>query len=350
MRGGDHPRAAQAGAVLADALEAAVLQDPQQLDLQRQRQVADLVEEERALGGDLEAAEPVAHRAGEGAARVAEHLALEQLAGQRAAVDRHERTVAARRALVERARDHLLADPALAGQQHRGVALAEVLDQREDPLHRGGAGDDAAEGRGTGGRRGGSLLRRPQDHGVGDARVAGGLGRRADRRRRHGEETRLAVDPAQHRAPPLAPLAGLERGAQGAAGGEEPAGDELVDRPVGGGGGGPAPEQIVEDVGGVDNPEAPVQADGRRGRTRRTRRTRRSRRLLGGEVRFPISVSVIGGLLGGQQPSFFFLPGAAPAGAAAGRLRAPAGPPTSRRRDGGAPPARAAAARGPPPK
>ena len=73
---------------LAHPLEGPLLQDAQQLHLQVQRQVADLVEEERAACRDLEAARALADRAGEGPAHVAEQLALQQLAGQRAAVDR----------------------------------------------------------------------------------------------------------------------------------------------------------------------------------------------------------------------------------------------------------------------
>ena len=50
----------------------------QQLGLQVQRQVVDLVEEERAAVRALEAADALAHRAGEGALLVAEQLALDQ--------------------------------------------------------------------------------------------------------------------------------------------------------------------------------------------------------------------------------------------------------------------------------
>ena len=58
------------------------------------RHLADLVEEERAAVGLLEEALLVAQRAGEGAALVAEQLALEQVLGQRAAVDRQDALLA----------------------------------------------------------------------------------------------------------------------------------------------------------------------------------------------------------------------------------------------------------------
>ena len=62
----------------ADALELLLLEDAQQLRLQLERDVADLVEEERAAVRQLEAPDPLRDGAGERAALVAEELALEQ--------------------------------------------------------------------------------------------------------------------------------------------------------------------------------------------------------------------------------------------------------------------------------
>src|SRR5262245_6190467 len=87
--------------------------------LERQRRVAELVEEQRAAVRHLEQARPFAVGAGERAALVAEQLALHQLLGQRAAVDRDERALAALRPAVDLARDDLLAGARLADQQHR---------------------------------------------------------------------------------------------------------------------------------------------------------------------------------------------------------------------------------------
>ena len=75
----------------ADALEFPLLEDAEQLGLRRSGQLADLVEEDRAAGGALEPAGPLAVGAGEGASLVAEELALDQALGQRAAVDPDER-------------------------------------------------------------------------------------------------------------------------------------------------------------------------------------------------------------------------------------------------------------------
>ncbi len=88
----------------ADALDHALLQEAQQLGLQRQRHVADLVEKQRAAVGELELAGRLPHRAGEGALLVAEQLALEQRFRDGRAVDRDERLAgAAARARAARA-------------------------------------------------------------------------------------------------------------------------------------------------------------------------------------------------------------------------------------------------------
>ena len=91
------------GVVAADALVDALLQHAQQLHLHRQAHVADLVEEQRAALGDLEASLAGGDRAGERALLVTEQFALEQLRGNRAAVDGDERTLAARTRRVDRA-------------------------------------------------------------------------------------------------------------------------------------------------------------------------------------------------------------------------------------------------------
>ena len=59
----------------ADALERALLEDAEERDLRARRDVADLVEEERAALGQLEAAAAARDGAGEGALLVAEELA-----------------------------------------------------------------------------------------------------------------------------------------------------------------------------------------------------------------------------------------------------------------------------------
>ena len=75
----------------ADALEGALLEEAQELALDVERQIADLVEEQRAALGELDLAGDAAIGAGERAALVAEELALDELRRQRRAVDGDER-------------------------------------------------------------------------------------------------------------------------------------------------------------------------------------------------------------------------------------------------------------------
>ena len=107
----------------AEPRQPALLEHAQQLGLRRQRQLADLVEEQRAAAGGLEraAAQPVG--AGEGAALVAEQLALDELLRQRGAVDRDERRLLARPEPVQLARDQLLARAALARRSARVLGI-----------------------------------------------------------------------------------------------------------------------------------------------------------------------------------------------------------------------------------
>ena len=111
----------------------ALLQHAQELGLQLGLELADLVEEEGAAVGELDAAAPARGGAGEGALLVAEQLALEQRLAERRAVDRDERARRARAPVVDGARRDLLAGAALAEQQHGRVGardLLECLDRR----------------------------------------------------------------------------------------------------------------------------------------------------------------------------------------------------------------------------
>src|SRR5919206_514792 len=74
VRRGDEADVHADGPVAAHALEGALLQDAQELDLHRLLQLADLVEEERPAVGQLEAPEAVGLRVGEGAFDVSEQL------------------------------------------------------------------------------------------------------------------------------------------------------------------------------------------------------------------------------------------------------------------------------------
>src|SRR4029453_8991836 len=93
--GGDQAHIDGAGALFADAFEIALLQHAQQLALKFERNFADLVEKQRAAVGKFEPPDAVAHRAGEGAADMAEELAFKEFARDRRAIDADQRAVAA---------------------------------------------------------------------------------------------------------------------------------------------------------------------------------------------------------------------------------------------------------------
>jgi hypothetical protein len=77
--GRDEPYVDVARTVLSYALVLAFLNGAEELGLQLERDLADLVEKERAAVGRLEPAYPIPEGAGERALHVAEELALEQV-------------------------------------------------------------------------------------------------------------------------------------------------------------------------------------------------------------------------------------------------------------------------------
>src|SRR5690606_38966876 len=95
----------------------------QELRLQIDPELADLVEEDGAAAGRLEGADAPLLGAGEGAALVAEELALDQVGRDRAAVDHDERAGRARALLVDRLGDGALAGAGLAVEQDGAVGV-----------------------------------------------------------------------------------------------------------------------------------------------------------------------------------------------------------------------------------
>ncbi len=118
----------------AERPDLAVLQHAQQPRLQRQRHVADLVEEQRAAAGlHDQPLRSLASRAGEGAGLVAEQLGIDQALRHRRAVQRDiivARAVARR---VDGAREHVLAGAGLATQQDRQIEMADASSAASRP-------------------------------------------------------------------------------------------------------------------------------------------------------------------------------------------------------------------------
>ncbi len=148
MRGGDHAHVDVDRGLAADPVELALRQHAQQPGLQRHRHVADLVEEQRAAVGLLEAPAPERIRAGEGAALVAEELRLEQVLGDRRGVERDERARGARAVPVQGARHQLLAGAGFAGDQHRHRGTRQAADGAKHLLHGRRAPEELRDARG----------------------------------------------------------------------------------------------------------------------------------------------------------------------------------------------------------
>ena len=132
---GDNPDIQRNQLVGTHALHDAFLQQAQQLDLHVQAHALDLVEEQGAAVGMLELADAALGGAGEGAGLVAEQLAFHHRLGQRAGVDGHERAVAARGKVVQRARHHFLAGAGFAEDQHVGGGGRQGSDLLAQALH-----------------------------------------------------------------------------------------------------------------------------------------------------------------------------------------------------------------------
>jgi hypothetical protein len=71
-----------------------------------------------------------------------EEFALDQILGQRAAVDRHERSFAAQTLFVNRAGDQLLAGAGLTEDEDRRFRRGDAFDQGSHLLHRAGLADE----------------------------------------------------------------------------------------------------------------------------------------------------------------------------------------------------------------
>ena len=114
----------------------AALENPQQLGLHLERHVADLVQEERAAIGRHEMTIAVRHRSRERALLVPEELALEQVGGHGGAVLGQEALRSTRGLFVQGARHELLARARFAVDEDGHVGRRDARDQVEQREHR----------------------------------------------------------------------------------------------------------------------------------------------------------------------------------------------------------------------
>src|SRR5438093_2004586 len=131
----DDPHVHLDAAVRAELLDLALLEDAQELELHVERDRLDLIEEERAGGGELDLPHPVVDRTRERAALVAEELALEERVREGGAVERAEAAALALALEVDGAGGQLLTGPRLAVDEDGGIVLRQHADGLEDLVH-----------------------------------------------------------------------------------------------------------------------------------------------------------------------------------------------------------------------
>ena len=124
------------GFVAADPLEGALLQHTQQLNLHRQRHVADFVEEQGAAIGQLKAPGTTGDRPGKRALLMTEQFAFQQLGRYGSTVDRYERRITTLGVIVQIARNHFLASTGLTEDQHTGIGVGNLLHHLPNMLNR----------------------------------------------------------------------------------------------------------------------------------------------------------------------------------------------------------------------
>src|SRR5262249_59898069 len=113
VAGGEAADVAPDGPRATDPLHLPVLEDAQKLGLRLERHLADLVEEEGAPVGQLEASDAPRVRTRARALLVAEELALDQARRQGGTIALHERHVAASAPAMQGAGENPLARPGL---------------------------------------------------------------------------------------------------------------------------------------------------------------------------------------------------------------------------------------------
>ena len=129
----------------AEPLEFARLEHAQQLDLRREVDLADLVEEQRAAFGQLEAALLGRVRARERAFLVAEQLRFDEGVRQRGTAHLDERPLRSQRVVVNGLGDELLAGARFAADQHGRVGARHLRHLLVDQAHRPARAKDVRE-------------------------------------------------------------------------------------------------------------------------------------------------------------------------------------------------------------
>ena len=129
----------------AESPQFALLQHPKQLDLEVWRHFPDFVEKERSAVGDLEEAGLVSIRIRKGPATETEEFTLEELAGERAAVEGHEALPRPRTLAMDCPGDDFLAGTRLPFEEDADARIDGARHEREDPAEGGAVAHDVRE-------------------------------------------------------------------------------------------------------------------------------------------------------------------------------------------------------------
>lgn len=113
--------------------------------MQVARQIADFVEEQRAVVGSLDASDLALVGTGKGALFIAEQLGLDQCRRNRRTVDRYERPLAPWRQGMQQPRHHFLAGAGLPGYQHADIGGGYLADVFLELEQAGALADEIAE-------------------------------------------------------------------------------------------------------------------------------------------------------------------------------------------------------------
>src|SRR5208282_287620 len=135
--GGNQANIEGCGMDAAEGAQLALLDDAQELDLSRGREIADLIEEESATLGGLEVAGLRAIGAGKSASMVAEELGFDDIFRERATIDGNERHRPAVALLVHCSRDEFLAGPGFPGDKDGEIRLRHAADTINNSGRRG---------------------------------------------------------------------------------------------------------------------------------------------------------------------------------------------------------------------
>src|ERR1700745_3820073 len=129
----------------AQALELLFLKGAKQFGLQLEADIADLVQEQRAVIGQFEAALLLHQCPGKGAPFVSEELAFEQARRNRGAINFDKRAVPPGAVAVDRPRDQLLPTPGFTMQQYGGTSRGDDGDLVQYRPQRRALPDDILE-------------------------------------------------------------------------------------------------------------------------------------------------------------------------------------------------------------